>query len=118
MSPTQVRQKEAGTTMPPGNALGGGSFGAGGPADQADVADPLWEPVRAAAVMAHMRIDSMNPPRMMIKRSMLMMTMRASRDIRALRSTAVRIGKTQEWADSFADKQVLFDALLAGCPFA
>ena len=92
--------------------------GAGGPADQADEADPLWEPVTAAAVMAHRRVDSMNPPRVMIKRSMLLMTMCASRDIRGWRATAVRMGKTQEWAESFVDKQLLFDALLAECPFA
>ena len=102
-----------------GGVLGGGLFGGSRPIDQENEQDPLLEPVTAAAIMMHMRVTEMTAPTMLIKKSLLLMTMCASKDIRAWRSTAVRMGKyTQQQADAIDNKQEIFDALMADCPFA
>ena len=69
--------------------------------------------------MTHMRVTEMNPPTMLIEKSLLLMTMCTSKDVRGWRSTAVRMGKyTQQQAHAIDNKQQIFDALMADCPFA
>ena len=77
------------------------------------------EPVTAAAVISHCAVsDVMANPRQLVKKSMLLGTILASKDIRQWRQILVRKNiMNQETADGTRTKQELFDALMRECPF-
>lgn len=96
--------------------LGGGLFGnrAGG-----DDSDPMLDPVTSAAVIAHCGIsEHMSCPRNMVKKSMLVMTLQATRDIRWWKSRAVPMGVfTQDEVDGIHSKDIIVDKVMQSCPF-
>ena len=111
---------------PAGGAAGGGAAppppraGAAprGNADEEDN-DPLLEPVTAAAVIAHCAAsDTMTNPRQMVKKSLLLGTIMASKDIRPWRAILTRKNIMDDaTAQATRTKQELFDALTRECPF-
>ena len=91
----------------------------GGNADGGSDEDPLLEPITTAAMIAHAGIsDVMNPPTMMVRKSMFLSTMMAAKDIRQYRQIVIRKGiMTESEAEAARDKKTIFDKLMENCPF-
>ena len=91
----------------------------GGSNDGGSDEDPLLEPVTAAAVITHCCVsDMMSAPRMMVRKSLFLSTVMASKDIRQFRAICVlkELYTTAE-AEAVRDKKVLFEKLIETCPF-
>ena len=96
--------------------LGGGLFGirAGG-----EDPDPMLDPVTSGAVIAHCGVgEHMTVPRNMVKKSLLIMTIQAARDIRWWKNRAVRMGVfTQAEVDGIHSKDILVNKVMESCAF-
>ena len=92
---------------------------ASSPQDTADQDDPLLEPATCAAVISHCKCCGvMSNPRNMIKKSLLLSTIMAAKDIRQWRAIVVRKNIMDDaTAQATRTKQELFDALMRDCPF-
>ena len=84
-----------------------------------DEDDPLLEPLTSAAIISHCAAsDVMSNPRNMIKKSLLLSTIMAAKDIRQWRAIVVRKNIMEDSAaQATRTKQELFDALMRDCPF-
>ena len=122
------RDDSNGSNTGGGRVLGGGLCGANLAAADADAAanggndedeDPLLEPVTSAAIISHCAAsDVMSNPRNMIKKSLLLSTIMAAKDIRQWRAIVVRKNVMDDaTAQGTRTKQELFDALMRECPF-